>query len=186
MSDGVLKIGIPIIISIFSMIFSGMAWWQSKEQTKLQELNYEKSTEPHITIVPSNDSKKGENGFYLFNGGLSTGYIEDIKIKINDEVINMPESYFDVANILTDYFGLSNPINCIKYGIPRKGDPIILNEMIPFWVASGKEFNCTHDHLKLFNMMFSKDTNLDIILTYKSVYGVSYQYSSKLNLKTRL
>ncbi|MDX7988630.1 hypothetical protein FE392_15040 [Xenorhabdus sp. 12] len=185
MRDGVLKTGIPIIISIFSVAFSGMAWWQSKEQTRLQELNYEKSTEPHITIVPSNDPDKNYKGFYLFNGGLSTGYIEDIKIKINEVVINMPESTFDSASILINYFGMSNP-DCFKYGIPRKGDPIILNEMLPFWVASGKEFNCALDHFKLSNMILYKDMNLEIILTYKSVYGVTYQYSSRTNLKTRI
>ncbi|OTA14629.1 hypothetical protein Xvie_03566 [Xenorhabdus vietnamensis] len=186
MSDSAWKLNIPVIISIVSVVVSGMAWWQVKEQTRMQELNYEKSTEPHITVVPTVDPENGYKGFYLFNGGLGTGYIESVKIKINNEIISDNSSGHGVFHTLAKRLRVLNTNSCFKYGMPRKGDPVILNYMSPLWAASGDKFDCAVEHFQLHNVLLDKNLDVDIMLIYKSIYGVTYQYSSKSNLKTRL
>ncbi|MDE1477587.1 hypothetical protein KKJ01_04860 [Xenorhabdus bovienii] len=190
MSNSVWKSFIPFSVSILSLVISVMVWWQAVEQTRLQALNYEKSTEPHITIVPTIDPEKGYKGFYLFNGGAGTGYVESIEIRINDEIIS--DEYFDntgkhgLFHVLADRLRVINSNGCFKYGIPRKGDPVTLNEMMPLWAVSGEKLDCVAEHFQLYDVLLSHYTNFDIILTYKSIYGVTYQYSSRSNLKIRL
>ncbi|CDG88415.1 hypothetical protein XBFFL1_2750011 [Xenorhabdus bovienii str. feltiae Florida] len=58
--------------------------------------------------------------------------------------------------------------------------------MMLLWVVSGEKFDCVAEHVQLYNVLLSHYANFDIILTYKSIYGVTYQYSSRSNLKVRL
>ncbi|MDC9598200.1 hypothetical protein [Xenorhabdus anantnagensis] len=93
---------------------------------------------------------------------------------------------YGIFHTLANRLGVNNTNDCFKYGMPRKDDPVILNDMSPLWVASGENRGCVIEHLQLYNALLNKNLNFDIILMYKSNYGVMYQYSFKSNLKTRL
>lgn len=155
------------IISVVTVSFVG---WQAI----LQRDNYHKSFLPYVTVVPSSNSKKGEDGLYFFNSGTGTAILDKINIYYKGEQIHDVKKN-DAFISLAKKLGLNS--NCFMFGKPRKNDAINLNEMnIIMSTSSNIPQFCLLDVIKFNLILANDDKPFDIMIFYHSLYGDSYIY----------
>jgi hypothetical protein len=165
-----LNITISLVALFISVVTVSFVGWQSI----LERENFHKSQQPYITIVPSINSKKSEDGLYFFNSGNGTGILDNIEVYYKGVQIHEVNNS-NVFISLVKKLGLNS--GCFMFGMPRINDAVNLNEMNTIISTSSSiPPYCLPDVIK-FNLTLSNNkTPFDIKIFYHSLYGDSFVY----------
>lgn len=173
------------IISLVGVAIALCALCLSVYQGRLQQLNYEVSVQPYITIVPTIDGSKNEYGYYIYNAGAGRGYIEKVEYYINGQML--PGDNVSSLKKIVQHFGLNE--KCFSYGNPRKGDAVSLDDMNTLLTVSSSAYifpECAQT-IQIFHQGMRKiPSDISFKIWYKSIYNISFVYNSEDNSQIRL
>ncbi|ETT08086.1 TPA: hypothetical protein QH450_001976 [Providencia alcalifaciens] len=183
------KIDGRLIISIASLLIAFFSLFISYQQYNSQNINYEKEVQPYVTIVPTIDPEVNKQlGFYFFNGGLGVAYVNELKVTDSSGMETSLTSFGrHPTKVLKSI--IDDGDSYLRYGMPIKGTPIVINTMEPFITCNNTEnyrFNCVPFTKYMEKAMGDNIYNFEITLIYSSIYGKKYEYSFPSNITREL
>lgn len=167
------------IFNVASLVVAVSALGLSLWQGYVQRQHNHVSLEPRINAYFQSNEGLGVTGLYVINNGLGPGYVEEIKIYVDGELIaRSGQDQVWVFSSALKPLGVSSQ-SCIAVAGPRPNDSLKVGEEIQLiTLGKGSIHECLLARLELLQTDWSR---LDFTFAVRSIYGDRFIYRYKGN-----
>lgn len=156
---------IALVLSTLALAISAMQYFATLKHNRL-------SVRPYIQATFYLEGPGGRSGLYVENVGLGTGIFTGFTIKANGKNYSALGNPNVWKNIMTD---LKLPPACFLQSWPEPQAGIKVADERPFLTATRKNLPMCDGML----LLFLSNKDLEITISYTSLYGESYTTTSK-------